>query len=291
MKKLLSMGLAALFLAGCAQPAPAPVVAPTPDIEEAESYVETAEEPANRLESILESGVLTMVTAPGFAPFTFVDPRLSGQESIVGSDLAFGRFIAERLGVELDIQTMDFPSSLAAVQMGTVDINLGGISWTQERTEAMMLSTPYNPGVGFQGIILDVERAEELSTAGDFDGLTIAVQNGTLQYNLLIEQLPEAVPQLVTAVPEGILMVLGGQVDGLAIPSEVGDGFISNYPQLIMSDFQFDHVNTGQVMAMPLGSYELFEAMEEIIAYVIENDLYATWFAEALALSEELTLD
>ena len=292
MKKLLGIGLVSVLLAACAQPAPPAAAPPEPPQGEqaAEAPADLEEAPLSRLDAILERGVITMATSPDYAPFTFVDPRLTGVEGIVGADIEFARFVAERLGVELEIQPMDFTASLAAVQTGSVDFNVGGLTWVEEREQAMMLTSPYNAGT-IQGILVPVDRAAELATAEDFAGLTLAAQNASLQLNLVTEQLPEATPQVIAAVPEGILMVLGGHVDGVVLAGIVGEQFANNYPDLVMSDFTFDVEHIGTVAVMPLGSYELFDAFEEIIAYVVENDLYSQWMAEASALADELAIN
>ena len=61
----------------------------------------------NRLEKILESGKLVLATSPDFAPLEFEDLS-SGEAQYVGSDIELAKYIAEKLGVELEISAMDF---------------------------------------------------------------------------------------------------------------------------------------------------------------------------------------
>jgi len=247
--------------------------------------------PANRLERVLHDGQIVMATSPDFAPFIFMNPDLTGQDAIVGSDAAMARFIAERLGVELVIQTMDFGTSLAAVQTGSVDMFIGGLAWREDREEAMMLSSRYMPPT-YQGIMVMADRVHELRVTEDFDGLLIGAQNASLQQDNVELQLPNANIQLVTTVSDGIMMLMTGNIDALAMSGTVGEQYVRNYPHLAMSEFRFElHPNLGQVIAMPLGSYELFNAIEEILAYIDANDLYDLWFEEANALVDELALD
>ena len=56
---------------------------------------------ANKLEKILAEGKITMATSPDFAPMEFMDPTKTGQEAYVGSDVQLGRYIAEKLGVQI----------------------------------------------------------------------------------------------------------------------------------------------------------------------------------------------
>jgi len=277
MKKIISMVLiltfAVVFFAGCDQ------------------GEQGQEAPANRLERIMQDGEIVMATSPDFAPFIFMNPDLTGQEAIVGSDAELARFIASQLGVELVIRTMDFGTSLAAVQTGAVDMFIGGLSWREDREEAMMLSSRYMPPT-FQGIMVMADRAHELRTAEDFDGLTIGAQNASLQQDNVELQLPNADLRLVMTVSDGIMMLMTGNIDALAMSGTVGEQYARNYPNIAMSEFRFEqHPNLGNVIAMPLGSYELFEAIEEILAYIDANEVYEVWFDEANELVDSLSLD
>ena len=77
----------------------------------------------SRLDQIKEAGILTMATSPNFAPLEFEDIS-SGETKYVGSDIELGKYIAEQLGVELEIQAMDFSAVQAAVTSGQADISM-----------------------------------------------------------------------------------------------------------------------------------------------------------------------
>ena len=246
----------------------------------------------NRLERILADGRIVMATSPDFAPFIFIDPDLSGQDAIVGSDAALARFIASELGVELVIESMDFSASLAAVQTGRADMFIGGLAWRADRAEAMMLTSAYNPPT-YQGILIPADMYDTLRTASDFDGLLIGAQNASLQLANVEDQLPNANIQLVTAVSDGVMMLRTGRIDALAMSGAVGDRYARNYDDVVMSAFHFDLEDglTGNVIAIPNGSQELFDRVEEILAKVNNQGLYIEWFIEAEDLSDRLALD
>jgi len=250
-----------------------------------------AAEPANRLEQILADGKITMVTSPDYAPFTFMNPNLSGQEAIVGADIELGKFIAAELGVELVIEPMDFAATLAAVQMGRADMNIGGLTWKEERVGQMMLTKPYNTG-SYQGIMIPLAMADTLKTAEDFDDLLVGAQNASLQLQNVETQLPNARVQLVSTIPDGIMLLRTGRIDALAIGGTVGEQFVRNYSDLAMSEFHFELGDSlGTVLAIPNGSQELFDRIEEIIDIVVERGLYTEWLGEAEILADTLALN
>lgn len=243
----------------------------------------------NRLEAIIAAGKIVMATSPDFAPSEFMDPNKSGQDAIVGCDIELAKYIAEKLGVELVIETMDFSAVQAAVTQGKVDMGISGMAYTEARAEAMELSAFYNiDDDKGQSLLVLKDKADQLAKAEDFAGKKVAVQNASLQYNLLTSQLPDAVVELVTTVSDGVMLLINGKVDAVGVAVENGLGFVENYDNLVISEFVYDFASEGNVLAVTKGETELINAINEIIAEVNENGLYKQWKEEAIALSREL---
>ena len=76
------------------------------DTEAAETEASEDEEGGSRLDAILDAGVITMATSPDFAPYEFEDIS-SGTTEYAGADVELGKYIAEQLGVELQIEAME----------------------------------------------------------------------------------------------------------------------------------------------------------------------------------------
>ena len=201
---------------------------------------------------------------------------------------------AEKLGVKLQIEAMDFTAVQAAVTTGTVDMAISGFAKTAEREESMELSIGYNTDsddVG-QGILISKDKAAELTTAESFAGLKVGAQNGSLQHNLVKEQLPADVQvELIGSLNDGVLMLSTGKIDALAVSGENGVLYAGNYDNIVMSDFFFDYTSEGNVVACQKGQTELMEAINNIIKEVNEQKLYSQWTDEATALAESLGID
>ena len=257
-----------------------------------------AEEPktyANKLEKILDEGVLTIATSPDFAPSEFLDISKTGQDSIVGADISLAYYIAEELGVELVIEAMDFTAVQAAVTQGSVDMGISGFAATEERKESMNLSDFYNLNTREtkgHGIIMLAENAANYTNPEDFAGLTIGAQNASLQMNLLTAQVPEATPQPITSLDTAILEVINGKVDGLAVSWVNGESYIANYPELAMTNFHFDYTSDGTVIAMKKGEDELTAKVNEILEKGRNTEgLFQGWYDDAVALAESLGIN
>lgn len=114
---------------------------------------------------------LIMGTNAAFPPYEYVDD--SGK--IVGIDAEIAAAVAEKLGMELEIKDMDFDSLLSAVQGGSIDIALAGMTVTDERKLSVDFSDTYATGI--QVIIVKEDSA--IATVDDLAGKMIGVQAGT----------------------------------------------------------------------------------------------------------------
>lgn len=120
-----------------------------------------------------KGGKLIMATEPGFAPYEYID----GSE-VAGIDVDIANAIADELGMELEIQQMDFDGALLAVQQGKVDFAAAGISITDERKEVMDFSIEYATS---KQVVVVLKDANIISSPSDIkEGTKVAVQQATV---------------------------------------------------------------------------------------------------------------
>lgn len=246
----------------------------------------------NRLEKILESGKLVLATSPDFAPLEFEDLS-SGEAQYVGSDIELAKYIAEKLGVELEISAMDFSAVQAAIPSGQADIAISGFARTEERAQNLELSTPFNiTEDGGQTVLVAKGQGANYTAAEDFSGLQIGAQNGSLQYNLVSEQLPDDVEIVpVGSLNDGVLMLETGKIDALASDLSNAELLLESHDGIETTDFMFEYSSEGNVAAVKKGETELIEAVNEIIEEVNELGLYDQWKDEATELAKSLGLE
>jgi polar amino acid transport system substrate-binding protein len=75
---------------------------------------------------------LTIATNAYFAPFEYIE---SGK--FVGIDMDIAKILADELGLKLQVKDMEFDSVLIAVQNGTCDIAMAGLTVTERRRESV----------------------------------------------------------------------------------------------------------------------------------------------------------
>lgn len=247
-----------------------------------------------RLEKIKKAGVIHMATSPDFAPNEFIDDSKEGQDMYVGADIELAKYIAQKLGVTLVIDAMDFSAVMAAAALGNTDMAIAGFAYTPERADVAEMSIFFNTGededsTGHRVLMLK-DVAEQYDSADDFSGLHLAVQNGSLQQQLATAQLPGDVKlELISDLGTAVLMLIEGKVDGVVVAN--GDIYETAYPEVKLSTFRFAYEGDGNVLLVPKGEIELIEAINEILEEVNEQGLYDVWVDEATALAASLGIE
>ena len=256
-------------------------------------------EPANALEKIKADGVLTVALSPDFSPMEFVDASKSGQEQYVGFDVSLAKFIAQELGVKLQIEAMGFDACQTAVYTGNVAMSISGYSWKEDRAQNYELSDYYYAGDNEteQVIILKEENAAKYTKAEDFAGVDVGAQNASLQMELLTSQLPDANPVTIGDITVGVMELQSGNIEAMAVAKGNADMIIDANPGLVICDWQFEVAEEyeANVILIQKGETELLAAVNEILAKAYEGGYYGTWYDEAVELGKsenasELTL-
>ncbi|MGI6254377.1 MAG: ABC transporter substrate-binding protein, partial [Acutalibacter sp.] len=126
----------------------------------------------------IEEGKLIMSTNAQFPPYEMVaDGEGFNGTGFEGIDVEIASAIADKLGLELQIDDMEFDSALLAVQNNTADVMLAGLSYTEERDEVVDFSTSYATGV--QVVIVKEGSDVTMDNLGE---KMIGTQRGTTGY-------------------------------------------------------------------------------------------------------------
>ncbi len=241
-------------------------------------------------QALADKDVLTVALSPDFAPMEFIDTSKSGDDQYVGFDVFLAKFIAEELGMTLQIKPMSFDACQTAVQVGAVDLSISGYSWTAERAENYNLSDYYYAGDNEteQVIITKAELAGTFTSAESFSGKTVAAQAASLQMDLCLAQLPgTAVIKEYKVIDDAVLALMSGKVDAVAVAKGNGDSIIANNPAVAFSGFEFvvSAESENNVVMIQKGNDELLEKVNAALAKALEAGHYGVWYEQAKALA------
>ena len=251
---------------------------------------------ANRLEEIKARGVLTVATEPYFAPNEFIDPSKEGDAKYVGADIELAQYIADKLGVELQIVPLEFTAVLSSVAEGKYDLASSALAYKPDRAESMNLSKGYyfDEDTEGYGMLCRAGDVDKYPTAESMKDAVIAVQAGSLQQDYVMEQVPECKEiKYVSSMTDAFLMVQENKADLAACFIGNGRLYSEANPEVnIVNGFKFEENKEwgGTRIGMQKGEDELTAAINEIIDEIIESGVYAQWYEEYKLYAESLGL-
>ena len=262
MKKALSLMTAAalvLSLAACGSTASSAASSEAASSETASSDAVSSEaassEAASETEtaelSTVEPGKLIMSTNAAFPPYEMTTD--SGE--FEGIDIETAQAIADKLGLELQIDDMDFDAALLAVQQGKADMVMAGVTVTDERQNVMDFTDSYATGI--QSII--VKEDSDIASVDDLAGKKIGTQRGTTGYLYCSDDFGD---ENVVAYDNGLTavqMLNNGQVDCVVIDNAPAKEFIAANPGLKLLDTAY--VEESYAIGVGKGNTELKDAI------------------------------
>ena len=154
---------------------------------------------------------------------------------IEGIDVDTAKAIAEKLGLELQIDDMDFDAALLSVQQGKADIVMAGVTVTDERKAVMDFSDSYATGI--QSII--VPNGSDIASPDDLAGKKIGTQRGTTGYIYCSDDFGD---DAVVAYDSGLTAVQAlnnGQVDAVVIDNAPAKEYVAATPGLKVLDTSY----------------------------------------------------
>ena len=258
MKKLIAMLLTlvmVLSLAACGSSAPAATEAPKAEAPAASDAAFTT----------IEAGKLIMSTNAAFPPYEMV----ADDGSLEGIDVEVAAAIAEKLGLELVIDDMDFDAALLAVQQGKSDIVMAGVTVTEDRKMVMNFSDSYATGV--QVVIVKEGSDVTMDNLGE---KMIGCQAATTGY-IYASDSPENGgygEDHVTAYENGasaVQALLNGQVDCVIIDSAPANEYVAANPGLTLLEGNW--VEESYAIGMNKENTALYEAVNQALKELIAD--------------------
>ena len=233
----------------------------------------------SKLEQIKEAGVIKLGTSADYPPCEY-HVEIDGKDTIVGYDIDIAKYIADSLGVELEITDMAFDSLLIGLNKGDFDFVIAGMSKTEERAKSADFTAPYYNEE--QVITVLKKDADKYKTTDDLKGAVIGVQTGTVEVAKAIEFTGEEnVVQLVKA--QNVIMELqNGKIDVAYIDPNPSLAYASGNDDLVVLDVGIGFISDGQAIAVKKGETELLEYMDKMVAEMQEKGLIEKYIGEAV---------
>ncbi len=221
----------------------------------ADTAVDTAADTAADSE---DDNTIVMATNAYFPPYEYYEG-----ETITGIDAEIAAKIAEKLGKTLVIEDMEFNSITTAVQQGSVDFGMAGMTITEDRLLEVDFSVSYANGV--QVVIVKEDSA--ITSVDDLfaDGATykVGVQLGTTGDSYASGDFgTERVTQYATG-NEAVLALAGGDVDCVIIDNEPAKAYVAANAGLKILDTSY--ADEDYAICVKKGNAELLAQIDAAI--------------------------
>lgn len=184
------------------------------------SYSEMTIEELRPLLQTVTAGKLTIVTSPDFAPYEFYSIGKDGNCTLAGLDIYLAGYIADYLGLELELIPTDFDGALLTIDCGNADLCIAGLSPTPDKAAEFDLSCPYYQynTQFFVCLSENVAQFPNLSATND-PQYKIAALRDTVQSNLLQTYSPNSSAIYPNTESDLVAGLLSGEIDGAYMDS------------------------------------------------------------------------
>lgn len=215
-----------------------------------------------------EKETLIMATNAAFPPYEYKDG-----DSFAGIDVEIAGKIAEKLGMELKIEDVEFGSIIGGVQTGKFDIGMAGMTVTEERKQSVNFSTTYQKAK--QVVIVKEDSAiKSLDDLKDDGTMKFGVQQDTTG-DIYASDTPEkggygednVIRYKVGA--DAVQALVAGKVDAVIIDNEPAKSYVAANKGLTILDGAW--VEEEYAIAVSKDNNELLEKIDKALAE-LEND-------------------
>ena len=220
----------------------------------------------------VEDGKLIMSTNATFPPYEMVaDGDGVNGSGYEGIDIEIAYALADKLGLELVIDDMDFDAALMAVQNNSADMMLAGLSYSEERDEVVDFSDPYATGV--QVVIVKEGSGVTMDNLGEY---MIGTQRGTTGF-IYASDTPEnggygedhviGYDSGVTAVQE----LINGTIDAVIIDQQPAEEYVAANADAGLTILPGNWVEEDYCLAVDEGNTALLDALNAALNELIAD--------------------
>lgn len=203
----------------------------------------------------VNEGVLTMATNAYFPPYEYYEG-----DQVVGIDAEIAGAVAEKLGLELKIEDMEFDSIITAVQTGKADMGLAGITVTDERKQSVNFSDSYATGIQ----VIIVAEDSDIAGVDDLADKKIGVQLATTGDIYAKDDFGEDHVEEYNKGADAVMALKQGKVDAVIIDNEPAKSFVAANEGLKILDTEY--VTEDYAACMNKENAELLEAVNGALA-------------------------
>ncbi len=233
-----------------------------------DSTEDNTEEPVKE-----EKKFIVMGTNAEFPPFEYI----AGGE-VTGFDVEIAKKVAEKLGLELKIENMQFAGLIAALQTKKVDFIAAGMTNDEERAKSVNFSDDYF--IASQVIIVKKD-SDAIKSKADLEGKKIGVQLGTTG-EMEAKDIPDATVESYNAGFIAVMDLANGKLDAVVIDQKPAEKFVSKNDKVIILEEEL--TKEAYAIAVNKDDEDLLATINQVIKELQDSGeydaLYEKYFGE-----------
>lgn len=198
---------------------------------------------------------LVFGTNAAFPPYEYYE-----DEKIVGIDAEVGAAIAEKLGMDFEMQDMEFGSIITAVETGKIDGGMAGMTVTEDRLESVDFSNSYATGIQ----VVIVKEGSDITDLDGLEGKKIGVQQDTTGHIYASDEFGEDNVTPFNTGADAVLALTTGKVDAVIIDNEPAKSYVDANDGLVILETEYAVENYA--IAIQKGNTELLEKINGALA-------------------------
>ena len=250
-------------------------------------------EESPKLADIQAKGKIVLGTDAVWAPFEYI----GANGEATGADVEIAKYIADALGVELEIKNVSFETLTTYLVNDEVDIVLAAMTITEERAETVDFSDPYT--VAAQYIVVP-EDDETTQYINDLAGKAIGVHLGTTgdfiasdEVNLPGGALEGTGAQVLQykSLPDAALAMKNGELGAIICDTLMAENLVATNEGLKCFELVYaDGTRTNEEygIAVKKGDAGFVAKLNEIIAPIVADGTIDNWIVEHTELASQI---
>lgn len=200
----------------------------------------TSEAGADEGYKLTTEGTLTMATNAQFPPYEYYDG-----DDVIGIDADIAKAIADKMGLKLKIEDMEFDSIITAVSTGKADLGLAGMTVDPDRQKNVDFSDPYATGVQ----VIIVKEDSTIAKPDDLKGKKIGVQLATTGDQYATDDYGKDSVVQYNKGSDAVMALTQGQVDAVIIDNEPAKSYVAANKGLKILDTEYVTENYAACIA------------------------------------------
>ena len=177
---------------------------------------------------------LVVGTSADYAPFEFMYPDESGEMIYGGIDVSVAQYVADEMGLTLQVENMSFDNLLTSLDKGDFDMVLAAMEATPDRLENADFSDPYYTDVP-PALLVKAANADQYKTLADLNGKSVGAQTATTKLDV-VNDIEGATPVPLASVLDLVNELVYDKVDAILVDGGVAAEYAAANPELVIAD-------------------------------------------------------